>query len=418
MGLASAKPDGQPLALKQLEAAEAELKSFRARAAAEEARWINRKPDDILSEAASRAQRQAKVAHAEIAVLKAGQALSQLKADAKTKPDDLAKSEKTLTTAEADAKTTREALAKKGTTYTGIPGSQIARLGYDDTADHGTTYPVTSTGRRLAFARWLTHPSHPLTARVLVNHVWTRHFGASLVPDVTDFGRRCPPPLHQDLLDTLAVDFMEHGWTLKRLHRQMVLSQLYRASSSNAGADAATLAADPDNACYWRMNPRRLESQAVRDSLLAIAGLLDLTQGGPGIDPKNDASTRRALYYLQTPDSENRFLGVFDNSNVLECYRRQESIVPQQALAFANSKLTRDCAEALATRLGALDNPAFVKEAFLTTLGRSPTSAEAQSCLETLAQLSQIQSTPPQPSHARALLVQALLSHNDFITLR
>ena len=260
--------------------------------------------------------------------------------------------------------------------------------------------------------------SNTLTARVLVNHVWTRHFGASLVPEVSDFGLRCPPPLHQDLLDTLAVDFMEHGWSLKRLHRQMVLSQLYRASSSNAGADAAALAADPDNDCYWRMNPRRLESQAVRDSLLAIAGKLDLTQGGPGIDPKNESSLRRALYYLQTPDTENRFLGVFDNSNVLECYRRQESIVPQQALALANSKFARECAEALAARLAALDDPGFVKEAFLTTLGRWPTIPEAQACSESLGQLSRVQAAKPEVQRTRALFVQALISHNDFITIR
>ena len=418
MALASAKPDGQPLALKQLEAAEADFRSLRARTAADEARWVNRRPEETLNLSAARAERQAKVAHAQIAVMKAEQALAPLKADAKTKPEDLAKFEKALSAAQAEAKAALDTLAKKDATYTGISGSKMAREGYDDNAVHGTTYPAMSTGRRLAFARWMTATTHPLTARVLVNHVWTRHFGASLVPDVSDFGLRCPPPLHQDVLDTLAVDFMEHGWSLKHLHRQMVLSQLYLASSSNAGADAATLAADPDNAYYWRMNPRRLESQAVRDALLAIAGKLDFTQGGPGIDSKSESSLRRALYFLQTPDTENRFLGVFDNANVLDCYRRQESIVPQQALALTNSKLTRECAEALSTRLIALDDPEFVKEAFLTTLGRWPTSAESEACFESLGQMSRLSAAKPDAQRTRALFLQALISHNDFITLR
>src|SRR6185436_12701502 len=102
-------------------------------------------------------------------------------------------------------------------------------------------------------------------------------------------------------------------------------------------AAAATLAADPDNTCYWRMNPRRLESQAVRDSLLHAAGRLDLRVGGPNVDPEKEGSSlRRAMYFTQTADVEHRFLAAFDNSNILECYRRQESIVPQQALALAN----------------------------------------------------------------------------------
>jgi hypothetical protein len=164
----------------------------------------------------------------------------------------------------------------------------------------GEILPTTSTGRRLALARWIASPHNPLTARVIVNHVWMRHFGTSLVPDVSDFGLRCRPPLHQDVLDTLASDLAEQGWSFKRLHKQLVLSRLYCASSSNAGADEATLAADPDNACYWRMNPRRLESQAIRDALLSIAGKLDLTPGGPSIDP----TAQPRLSPLAVPDAD------------------------------------------------------------------------------------------------------------------
>ena len=244
---------------------------------------------------------------------------------------------------------------------------------------------------------------------MLVNQVWMRHFGTPLVANVDDFGRRSPAPLHQDILDSLTVDFMNNGWSLKHLHRTMLLSGLYRRSSSNANADAATLAADPDNANYWRMNPRRMESQLVRDSLLHLAGKLDLTLGGPSIDPvKAETSPRRSLYFVQNANEEHRFLATFDNSNVLECYRRNESVVPQQALALTNSQLSRDCADALAAKLGKLDADPFVTQSFLTVLGRPPSESERQASSEGFTALKQ----------NRSLFLQALINHNDFVTLR
>jgi hypothetical protein len=242
-----------------------------------------------------------------------------------------------------------------------------------------------------------------------VNQVWTRHFGASLVPNGDDFGLRCPPPLHQDVLDTLAADFMHNGWSMKRLHRTLVLSDLYRRSSSNAGADAATVAADPDNANLWRMNPRRMESQIVRDSLLHIAGKLDRTLGGPSLDPeKAETSPRRSLYFVQNADVEHRFLATFDNSNVLECYRRNESVVPQQALALTNSKLSRECAEAFVTNTKAMSDTDFLAHTFFTILGRQPTTDEQRVAKVGFEAL----------KRDRTLFTQALLSHNDFVTLR
>ncbi len=314
----------------------------------------------------------------------------------------------------ADARTAldkaRQAVASPGSTYESIQASLKAQEGPDDkTSETVQSYPGTSTGRRLAFARWIADTRNPLTARVLVNHVWTRHFGASLVPDVGDFGRRCPEPLHRDVLDTLAADFMTHGWSLKRLHREMVLSDVYRRSSSNAGADARTLASDPDNLCYWRMNPRRLESQAVRDCLLSLAGTIDLAQGGPSLDPeKSGTSRRRSLYFTQNADIEHAFLATFDNANVLECYRRNESVVPQQALALTNSKLSSDCANALAASMQSLEDTAFLERSFLTVLGRPPVAAELDAARTGLAAM----------GSERSLFIQALLSHNDFVTLR
>ena len=202
---------------------------------------------------------------------------------------------------------------------------------------------------------------------------------------------------------------MENGWSMKWLHRTLVLSDLYRRSSSNAGADPQTLAADPDNLFFWRMNPRRMESQLVRDSLLHLSGRLDLTLGGPSLDPaKAETSPRRSLYFIQNADVEHRFLAVFDNSNVLECYRRNESVVPQQALALTNSQLSRDCANALAASMTGLDAPAFVDQSFLAILGRLPLETERKTGLEGFHALNE----------DRSLFLQALINHNDFVTLR
>ncbi len=333
--------------------------------------------------------------------------------------EELAKAEAAPTAKDAEKKikTAREAM-EKARTKVAAPGDVYASLSASFKAQEGPeeagnakvqTYPETSTGRRLALAQWIADKRNPLTARVLVNHVWARHFGVPLVVDVGDFGRRSIAPLHQDVLDSLTTGFMENGWSMKWLHRTLVLSDLYRRSSSNACADPQTLAADPDNHFLWRMNPRRMESQLVRDSLLHLSGRLDLTLGGPSLDPaKVETSPRRSLYFIQNADVEHRFLAVFDNSNVLECYRRNESVVPQQALALTNSGLSRECANALAASMTKLDVAAFIDQSFLAILGRLPLEAERLASLEGFHALSE----------DRSLFLQALINHNDFVTLR
>lgn len=378
---------------KQLAAARAKPAMIRAVYAAETS-----KQDQMLAKTAAVAEARYKLAQAEFDLAKA-------EADPKAK--DAAKKIKAAKDALTKAK---ERAAAPGETYTELPASLKAQDGPEELTNAAVqTYPETSTGRRLAFARWVTDQRNPLTARVLVNHLWLRHFGTPLIDSVDDFGRRSPAPLHQDILDTLTVDFMRNGWSMKHLHRAMVLSELYRRSSSNAAADSATITADPDNAFYWRMNPRRMESQVVRDSLLHLAGKLDLTQGGPSIDPvKAETSPRRSLYFTQNADVEHRFLATFDNSNVLECYRRNESVVPQQALALTNSRLSRECADALAAKLAVLDERAFIEQSFLTVLGRVPNDVERQASIAGYAALKQ----------NRSLFLQALINHNDFVTLR
>ena len=360
--------------------------------------------DKSLASTAAAASAMYDLAKAEVNLTKLEQ--TKKPTDAKKK----AAHEKDLKAAREAVTKATKAIARPSDKYEPIRASLKAQEGPDEPNNASVqSYPETSTGRRLAFARWIADERHPLTARVLVNQVWTRHFGVSLVPNGDDFGLRCPAPLHQDVLDTLAADFMRHGWSLKHLHRTMVLSDLYRRSSSNADVDPTTLAADPDNTYLWRMNPRRMESQLVRDSLLHMAGKLDLTLGGPSIDPeKAESSARRSLYFVQNADVEHRFLATFDNSNVLECYRRNESVVPQQALALTNSKLSRDCADAFTARTKSMSDDAFLSHTFLTILSRPPTADEQRVVREGFEAL----------KHDRSLLVQAMLSHNDFVTLR
>ena len=275
---------------------------------------------------------------------------------------------------------------------------------------------TTSTGRRLALARWLCDRQNPLTARVAVNHVWARHFGRPLVENVHDFGMRTKAPVQQPLLDWLAVEFMTHDWSLKWLHRLIVTSAAYRMDSG-AGSEAADrLAADPDNQYYWRMNPRRMEAEGVRDSLLYLAGDVDWTMGGPPLDClAGPDSPRRSLYYRYSREDKMEFLMVFDAAAVEECYRRQESIVPQQAPALENSDFVWDRARCIARRLEqeagcpSTDTPAraFVTAAFEHLLNLCRTR-RAKACEDFLArqerllddrsQLTLFPPPPPEPS--------------------
>ena len=420
---AAAKDDGERgVAGKQLRAAEAELRALQARAAADAARRRGSEVEPLAREAA-KAEAEASVARADAELLVAEQQLEKLRGAEKPDQAAIAKGEKTRDERRTKLEQKQKEVAAAGTKYTPLPGSQMALTGPDDSlAKHAATYPPTSTGRRLALARWIASPANPLTARVAVNHLWTRVFGQSLVADVSDFGRRCAPPLHQDILDTLAVELVEHDWSLKHVLRLMTTSRLYRTSSSNAGADTATIATDADNVSYWRMNPKRLDAQALRDSVLHVAGLLDFTTGGPPIEPKDESSRRRALYFRQTADTESKFLGVFDNANVLECYQRRESVTPQQALALANSKLSGDSAETLAKKLSAMgdarfnDELVFIKAAFFAVLARDSRLGEEET---SRAALGTLRSAGPRDElRARTLFVQALLNHNDFVTVR
>ena len=293
-------------------------------------------------------------------------------------------------------------------------------------ASRGKPFPDTSTGRRKALALWLTDRANPLTPRVAVNHVWMRHFGQPLVANVFDFGRKGAPPTHPELLDWLAAELVDHGWSLKHLHRLMVTSTVYRLSSSSRGANAS-VKLDPENRTLWRMNAVRMQSQVVRDSLLHLAGDLDLTAGGPPVPlAEQDTSRRRAMYFFQSHNDHHKMLGLFDDASVLECYRRTESIVPQQALALWNSKFALTMAGKINDRLHARVGPAttdaaFVTAAFETVLGTPPTADELGVSVESLAELQAALTDVPaadRVKRTRVQLVQALVNHNDFVTVR
>jgi len=321
----------------------------------------------------------------------------------------------------------KERVAKPEDKYTSLRGSLKALEGPDEKEDHrNLPFPTTSTGRRTALAQWIANAQNPLTARVAVNHLWLRHFGQPLVPTVMDFGRRGAAPTHPELLDWLATEFIEHGWSMKHMHRLMVLSRTYRLSSSNADAAKVSLTKDAENKYYWRMNPVRMEAQSVRDSLLQLAGQLDLTMGGPTIDPKKeDTVFRRSLYFTHSKEDVHKFLETFDNANVLDCYRRSESVLPQQALALANSKLAMVAAGKLAERLAkeysAATDDEFIRTTYETVLAVEPAKGELEVCAETLMQLRSLaekQGHKDPVARARAGLVHALFNHNDFITVR
>jgi hypothetical protein len=174
------------------------------------------------------------------------------------------------------------------------------------------------------------------------------------------------------------------------------------------------------------MNSARMESQVVRDSLLYLAGELDPTIGGPSVPiAAQDASKRRSLYFFHSAIDRNRFLVTFDEADALECYRRRESIVPQQALALSNSKLALDMADRIADRLGkklgAVADCEFAKEAFSMLLASNPTDEEVVPCEQAMTRWRALYAKMPPAEamqRARSHLVHALLNHNDFVTIR
>ncbi|MCY2977908.1 MAG: PSD1 and planctomycete cytochrome C domain-containing protein [Planctomycetota bacterium] len=299
-------------------------------------------------------------------------------------------------------------------------------------------YPQVSSGRRAALAEWIASRENPLTARVAVNHIWLRHFGKAIVETTNDFGRNGSQPTHPELLDWLACELMDSGWSMKHIHRLIVTSQSYRMTSmlprSSGELPNEFLLADaedPDNTTYWRFPATRMQAEVVRDSLLQVSGELDATLAGHDIDHKlGMTSYRRSLYFTHHGEEKMEFLELFDAANACDCYKRSSSVQPQQALALTNSELTKTLSRQLAKRLWSqslnASDPAihFVKLSFLQVLNREPRDLESEASLRFLEQ----QAERLMPSdrtaakvwadRARENLVHALMNHNDFVTVR
>ncbi len=324
--------------------------------------------------------------------------------------------------AKAESLAAAEVTADDG--YSAVRGAKwsATRFGSSGADDPQLEFPARSSGRRLALAEWITDDRNPLTARVAVNHIWNRHMGRPLVPTVFDFGRQGARPTHPDLLDWLASELIDSGWSMKHIHRLIVSSATYRMSSSDLGREHEQ-AVDGENLYWWRRSASRLESQVIRDTILALAGELDSSAGGPPVPPAEQTeSARRSLYFFHSNNERNLFLTMFDEATVNECYRRQESIVPQQALALTNSRLVLDAIEPIAERISRVvgddvaADPTFVRLAFQTLLGFVPDDDELSASTVALEAWRAEPETPA--ARARAYFVWALLNHNDFVTVR
>lgn len=255
--------------------------------------------------------------------------------------------------------------------------------------------PFADGSGRLGLAQAIASRENPLTARVMVNRIWMLHFGRGLVDTPSDFGVRTPPPSHPELLDYLAAEFMDEGWSIKRIHRLIVTSRTYRQSSAELGTRNSELAKDPENRLLWRMNRRRVELEAMRDAMLAVAGRLDLKEFGRPVDIwKTPYSARRTVYgYIDRQDLPGVF-GVFDFANPdVTIDQRPRTTVPQQALFAMNSPFVQEQAKhvaALPIITQAPDDAARTAALFRTVFGRLPTAEEAarvQSFLSNLAAL-------------------------------
>ncbi len=327
-----------------------------------------------------------------------------------------------------------------------------------DPTDAKVTALPNSTGRRTALAAWLTDPKNPLVARVMVNRIWHYNFGKGIVATPGDFGRMGSRPTHPELLDYLSANFVENGWSVKKLQRQILLSNTYQQS-----ADLQPKAAedDPDNKLLSHWPRRRLEAEAVRDSMLFTSGLLNTKMGGPGVFPPVPAGTlsdlsataaaggwksekdpaqnnRRSVYIFVRRNLRYPMLQEFDSANTFEsCDFRKNTVTPSQSLDLLNNDLILQWAQSLAGRVlndSGLTPDAQIDRAFKLTYGRAPSAEEQKLAADFLAKqvpimsqrLNDAKAKPPlpinmpagvDPARAAALvdLAQMLLDSNEFL---
>lgn len=266
---------------------------------------------------------------------------------------------------------------------------------------------ASSSGRRLALAQWIVHPEHPLTARVMVNRIWQHHFGNGIVRTTNDFGNGGVPPSHPELLDWLASEFVSHKWSIKSLHKTIMLSDAYQRSSKDRSELAKSI--DPDNTFLWRQNLRRLEAESVRDSILAVSGSLNKLAGGPGFYPhltgeslaggsrpgdnwvvsRGEDLKRRSIYGFVKRSMMSPGMDLFDyNITTAPVGERQTTTVAPQALLMLNDEFMQQNASAFANRLftsspeHGSNTSLLVRRAYSIGLNRQPTEHEEAIALE------------------------------------
>lgn len=287
---------------------------------------------------------------------------------------------------------------------------------------------------RLQFADWLSGSSHPLTSRVIVNRIWRWHFGAGIVSTPDNFGTTGELPINQPLLDWLAVDFAEKGWSIKALHRRIMLSATYRMSTKY---DSAAAEKDPENKYLWRMNRRRLSAEEIRDSVLAVAETINFDMGGSllttknrgyvastaSVDSTNYDTTRRSVYLPVVRSALFEMFTAFDFPDPSSSNgNRATTTIAPQALFMLNSDFMEKQTAAMA-RIPALsvdDGTVRLREAYSRTLGREPTAAEVERARQFLTRYQQAISTDGQTPENRRLqawqaLCRVLLASSDFV---
>jgi len=286
-----------------------------------------------------------------------------------------------------------------------------------------------STGRRTAFANWMTSPENPLFARAMVNRIWQYHFGAGLVATPDNLGMSGAKPSHPELLDHLAAEFIHSGWSVKALHRLILRSAVYRQSSApRDGLDAI----DPDNRLLARFPLRRLDAEAVRDAMLQVSGELDTRAGGPfvpsrrsaegvvEVEAKTPGAHRRSIYLQQRRTQVVTFLQLFDSPAIVStCGKRAPSTVPLQSLAMLNSGFARGRAKAFAARLAREAGDDAAKRlvlAYRLTCAREPLKEELAACEKFLDRLREVY-VSEKDADARAWtdLCQSILASNAFL---
>jgi hypothetical protein len=290
--------------------------------------------------------------------------------------------------------------------------------------------PLDTPKPRLQLANWITEPSNPLTARVMVNRVWGYHLGRAIVNTPNDFGRMGARPSNPELLDWLANRFVEGGWKLKPIHRMILLSSAYRQSDASP-IEKVAMEKDAEDALLWKFEHRRLEAEEIRDAMLAIAGRLNLNIGGPSfmipIDPALVLMLKRPQYWVPTKDKSQYdrrtlymiykrnlrlpFVNVFDAPDtLLSCARRDQSTHAPQALELLNGKTSNELAAVFAERLlkERKTAPERIDYAWRLAAGRLPTAGERALAMKFLA------ASPDDPAKVKEFAL-AVFNLNAFL---